>query len=36
MNEKGAAPDLRGALFQVDALRVLNRALADRAEEEHS
>ena len=36
IGEKGTAPELRGALFQVDALRALNRALAARAEEEHS
>ena len=29
-------PELRGALFQVDALRALNRALAATAAEEHS
>lgn len=29
-------PDLRGALFQVDALRAFNRALAATAAEEHS
>ncbi len=34
--EKGAAPDLQGALFHVDALRAFNRALAARAAEEHS
>jgi CIC family chloride channel protein len=28
-------PELRGALFQVDALRAFNRALAATAEEEH-
>ena len=36
IGEKGTVPILRGALFQVDALRALNRALAARAEEEHS
>ncbi|MFZ3581099.1 chloride channel protein [Loktanella sp. DJP18] len=36
MNEKGMAPTLEGALFQVDALRALNRALSARAAEEHS
>jgi len=36
IGENGATPDLRGALFHVDALRALNRALAARAEEEHS
>ena len=29
-------PELWGALFQVDALRVMNRALAETAAEEHS
>jgi CIC family chloride channel protein len=29
-------PELRGALFQVDALRAFNRALAATAAEEHS
>ena len=33
---EGAPPELQGALFQVDALRALNRALAATAEEEHS
>ena len=33
---EGAPPDLQGALFQVDALRALNRALAATAQEEHS
>ncbi|MEL6204963.1 MAG: chloride channel protein [Pseudomonadota bacterium] len=32
----GAEPDLLGALFQVDALKAYNRALADTAAEEHS
>ncbi|MEM7076757.1 MAG: chloride channel protein [Pseudomonadota bacterium] len=32
----GAAPELCGALFHVDALRVYNRALAEVSEEEHS
>ncbi|MFT5158694.1 MAG: CIC family chloride channel protein [Paracoccaceae bacterium] len=31
-----APPELWGALFQVDALRAFNKALADTAEEEHS
>jgi len=31
-----APPELRGALFQVDALRAYNRALAATAAEEHS
>ena len=30
------APDLRGALFQIDALQAYNRALAATAAEEHS
>ena len=29
-------PELRGALFQLDTLRVFNRALAATAAEEHS
>lgn len=29
-------PELWGALFQVDALRAMNRALADKSAEEHS
>ncbi|MFP4274423.1 MAG: chloride channel protein [Paracoccaceae bacterium] len=32
----GNAPELQGALFQVDALKAYNRALAATAEEEHS
>ncbi|RYH06954.1 chloride channel protein [Tropicimonas sp. IMCC6043] len=32
----GGAPDLMGALFQVDALKAYNRALAETAAEEHS
>ena len=32
----GVAPDLRGALFHVDALKAYNRALAATAAEEHS
>ncbi len=31
-----APPELRGALFYVDALKAYNRALADTAREEHS
>jgi CIC family chloride channel protein len=31
-----APPALEGALFQVDALKAYNRALAATAEEEHS
>lgn len=33
---EGDAPELWGALFQVDALKVMNKALADTAAEEHS
>jgi len=33
---EGEAPELWGALFQVDALKVMNKALADTAAEEHS
>ena len=33
---EGEAPELWGALFQVDALRAFNRALAATAAEEHS
>ena len=36
IGDKGSAPDLQGALFQVDALRAFNRALSARAAEEHS
>ncbi|SHF38129.1 chloride channel protein, CIC family [Loktanella atrilutea] len=36
LGEKGSTPVLEGALFQVDALRAMNRALAARAAEEHS
>ena len=36
MGQKGEAPEILGALFQVDALRAYNRALAATAEEEHS
>ncbi|MBL4810857.1 MAG: chloride channel protein [Rhodobacteraceae bacterium] len=32
----GQVPELRGALFQIDALKALNRALASTAAEEHS
>ncbi|SDJ95186.1 chloride channel protein [Aliiruegeria lutimaris] len=32
----GGPPELLGALFQVDALKAYNRALADTAAEEHS
>jgi CIC family chloride channel protein len=30
------SPDLLGALYHVDALRAYNRALAEKAREEHS
>ena len=33
---EGEPPELCGALFQVDALRAYNRALAATAAEEHS
>ena len=33
---EGEAPELLGALYQVDALRAYNRALAETAAEEHS
>jgi len=33
---EGAAPELLGAVFHVDALRAFNRALAETAAEEHS
>jgi len=33
---EGAAPELQGALFHVDALKAYNRALAATAAEEHS
>lgn len=36
LSGEGSGPDLRGALFQVDALKAYNRALADTAAEEHS
>lgn len=36
MGPEGEALDIAGALFQVDALRVYNRALAATAAEEHS
>ncbi len=32
----GGKPELMGALFQIDALKAYNRALADTAAEEHS
>lgn len=35
-NAKGDPPELLGALFQVDALKAYNRALAATAAEEHS
>lgn len=36
MGEEGEAPTVLGALFQVDALKQYNRALAATAAEEHS
>ena len=36
MGKEGEAPQIHGALFQVDALRAYNRALAATASEEHS
>ncbi len=36
IGEEGEAPQIHGALFQVDALRAYNRALAATAAEEHS
>lgn len=36
LGEEGVAPQIDGALFQVDALRAYNRALAATAAEEHS
>jgi CIC family chloride channel protein len=36
LGEEGEAPQIHGALFQVDALRAYNRALAATAAEEHS
>ena len=33
---ENSAPELRGALFHVDALKAYNRALASTAAEEHS
>ncbi len=36
IGEKGEAPEILGALFQVDALKAYNRALAATAAEEHS
>lgn len=36
MGEEGAPPTILGALFQVDALKQYNRALAATAAEEHS
>ena len=33
---ENSAPELRGALFHVDALKAYNRALAATAAEEHS
>ncbi|PRX38211.1 chloride channel protein, CIC family [Meinhardsimonia xiamenensis] len=36
LSGEGEAPELRGALFQIDALKAYNRALAETAAEEHS
>lgn len=36
LSGEGEAPELWGALFQVDALKAMNKALADTAAEEHS
>jgi len=36
LGEEDTPPELWGALFQVDALKVVNKALADTAVEEHS
>jgi len=36
MGEEGEPPEILGALFQVDALKAYNRALAATAAEEHS
>lgn len=36
VRKTGDAPELLGALFQVDALKAYNRALAETAKEEHS
>ncbi len=36
LSGEGEAPELRGVLYQVDALRAYNRALAETAAEEHS
>ncbi len=36
MGEEGEPPEIMGALFQVDALKAYNRALAATAAEEHS
>ncbi len=36
LGQEGKAPTIRGALFQVDALKQYNRALAATAAEEHS
>lgn len=35
-SEDDSAPELLGALFEVDALRAMNRALSETAAEEHS
>ena len=36
LGDEDSPPELWGALFQVDALKAMNRALADTAAEEHS
>ena len=36
LSTEDAPPELWGALFQVDALKAMNKALADTAREEHS
>lgn len=36
LGDENTPPELWGALFQVDALRAMNRALAETAAEEHS
>lgn len=36
LGDKGQAPEIVGAIFQVDALKAYNRALAATAAEEHS
>jgi CIC family chloride channel protein len=36
LGDEGNPPELWGALFQVDALKAMNRALSETAAEEHS